>query len=291
MKNKNALPILYLSLIALAMGSLLFTTISSVRAELSVQSKEYQANMGTNYIGVSLQENVIQGEEKDKEWNTISYRNYDPDNDTWDPAKNAPKEQIFTNLELSAGKYHFDQFRVLNSGTVDEYVRVIVYKYWVKEPENATMKAATEDKDPSLDLNMIILDYNTNGSWIKDTTYSTKEKEIWYYTLPLPAAKEETEDSPAVEAGFTDALINGVKLSDDIKSKYTKTEETVVEKETVSGETITFTTITYDYEYNGKSFKVALEVDAVQSRHANNAIKSAWGRDVDAENGSLSLID
>ena len=42
--------------------------------------------------------------------------------------------------------------------------------------------------------------------------------------------------------------------------------------------------------YDGYSFQVEAEVDAVQTHNAQDAIKSAWGVDVDvAANGDISL--
>ena len=39
-------------------------------------------------------------------------------------------------------------------------------------------------------------------------------------------------------------------------------------------------TITYSYKYDGYTFHVDAEVDAVQTHNAKDAIKSAWGVDV-----------
>ena len=40
------------------------------------------------------------------------------------------------------------------------------------------------------------------------------------------------------------------------------------------------TTYTYEYEYDGYSFQVSAEVDAVQTHNAADAVKSAWGVDI-----------
>lgn len=50
---------------------------------------------------------------------------------------------------------------------------------------------------------------------------------------------------------------------------------------------MTFIKTTYDYD--GKQFRVEVEVDAVQDHNAEEAILSAWGRNVTVENGKLSL--
>ena len=51
-----------------------------------------------------------------------------------------------------------------------------------------------------------------------------------------------------------------------------------------------YKTITTVYDYDGYSFQIEAEVDAVQTHNAVDAIKSAWGVDVDvAANGNISL--
>ena len=50
------------------------------------------------------------------------------------------------------------------------------------------------------------------------------------------------------------------------------------------------TTITTTYEYDGASFVLEATVDAVQTHNAKDAIKSAWGVDVNiSDDGALSL--
>ena len=44
------------------------------------------------------------------------------------------------------------------------------------------------------------------------------------------------------------------------------------------------------YKYNGYSFNLEVSVDAVQTHNAVDAVKSAWGKDVEiAGDGTLSL--
>lgn len=265
MKNMKKSPIIYLVLLFVALTSLAVTTVSAVRATPTETTDDYVANMESSNIGVTLQE----GDAEKDSWTDVAYRNYDSGN--WDPAKGKMGLPIFEGLDLTAGTLYEDDFRVLNSGTIDEYVRVVVYKYWMNETEDGL------EKDPSLDASLIQLSYDGSSSWVKDTKYSTDEKEIWYYTKPL--AKDEV----------TDVLINGLKLDGDIKNHYTE-DEIVSTVEDETGKTI-YTTITYDYEYNGKTFKIMLEVDGVQFKHGVDAIKSAWGRSGITVNsdGSLSI--
>jgi hypothetical protein len=50
-----------------------------------------------------------------------------------------------------------------------------------------------------------------------------------------------------------------------------------------------YTTITTVYDYDGYRFNVEAKVDAVQEHNAEDAIWSAWGRQVSVTDGSLSL--
>ena len=53
---------------------------------------------------------------------------------------------------------------------------------------------------------------------------------------------------------------------------------------------VLFKTITTSYDYDGYSFHVEAEVDAVQTHNAKDAIKSAWGVDVVIDSdGTLRL--
>ncbi len=275
MKNMKKSPVLYLILLFVALASLAITTVSAVRATPLDESEEYTARMISSNIGVTLQE----GDADKDSWKNVAWRNYDTDH--WDPEKGVMGLPIFEGLDLTSGTLYEDDFRVLNSGTIDEYVRVIVYKHWLSEKDGELVK------DTDLDASLIQLSYAGSSNWVKDTKYSTSEKEIWYYTKPLAAAKKATADTPASEAEVTDVLINGIKLDGEIKNKYTK-DEIVTQTEDETG-TTTYTTITYDYEYNGKTFKIMLEVDGVQIKHAEDAILSAWGRKGITVNGDGSL--
>lgn len=51
-----------------------------------------------------------------------------------------------------------------------------------------------------------------------------------------------------------------------------------------------YKTITTTYAYDGYNFQLEAEADAVQTHNAQDAIKSAWGVDVDVDgNGNISL--
>ena len=62
--------------------------------------------------------------------------------------------------------------------------------------------------------------------------------------------------------------------------------------EAVSKEIIQYSngsTVWYEYKYNGYSFVVEAEVQAIQTHNAVDAIKSAWGVDATITDGKLTV--
>ena len=109
----------------------------------------------------------------------------------------------------------------------------------------------------------------TDNGWVIDEAASTTERTVLYYTDILKAG----ESTPAM----TDTL----RIDPAVGTKVLKT---------VTTEENGYQTITYVYEYDGYTFTIDAEVDAVQTHNAQDAIKSAWGVDVNVEeDGSLRL--
>lgn len=149
--------------------------------------------------------------------------------------------------------------KVTNSGSIDSYVRVILKKSW-------TNKEGV--KDTTLSPDLIDLNLKEESGWVIDKNASTKERTILYYTGILPAGKS----TPALSDTLT---IDG--------SIATKVKQDVTEKDG-------YKTITTTYAYDGYNFQLEAEADAVQTHNAQDAIKSAWGVDVDVDgNGNISL--
>ena len=87
--------------------------------------------------------------------------------------------------------------------------------------------------------------------------------------------------SSKIPAGkSTPALSDTLKIDGSIA---TKVKQDVTEKDG-------YKTITTTYAYDGYNFQLEAEADAVQTHNAQDAIKSAWGVDVDVDgNGNISL--
>ena len=139
---------------------------------------------------------------------------------------------------------------------------VIITKSWQDEKGN---------KNTNLSPDLIELNFLTDNGWeiAKDQSYQSeqsdqyKERTVLYYTKALKAGKP------------TPALSDTLRINPSIASDVTKVPK---------GKTITYT-----YKYNGYTFHIDAEVDAVQTHNAKDAIKSAWGVDVNVSDDETTL--
>lgn len=246
-RKKKTAPVL---LLCASVVLLLLSTVGSTRAALTYYSENYAMEVTVSSIGVTLQENG----------NPVSYRNYLKDD--WSDSGSG---ELLTNLvpegeTLLPGKRYAESLSVLNSGAIDTYVRVTLYRSWQDSQGNKLTELSPE---------LIEFDLTENSGWIVDEKASTPERMVLYYTRVLPSQAS------------TPALSRGVGVSNDI---YREVEEITV-RETQEGKT--FQT---KYRYGGCWMSVKAEVDAVQTHNAAEAIKSAWGVDADvAADGTLHL--
>ena len=234
---------------------LLASTVRSTHAALTYYSENYMAEVTVSNIGVKLLEN-------EKE---VSRRNY-LENDRWDEVTGTlMKEMLDEDESLVLGKTYEEVLVVENSGEIDTYVRVILTKSW---------QDANDVKNPDLSPDLIGLNILTGeNGWFVDEDASTAERTVLYYKNVLPVD------------GKTPAFTDSVRIDPAIGTKVIKNEEVTTG---TAGEPLK--TVTYVHEYDGYTFCIEAEVDAVQTHNAADAIKSAWGVDVSvAEDGSLAL--
>lgn len=243
-----------LILAAIACVLLASSAVGSTRAALTYFSENYTMQMEIYDIGVTLVETSAQGS-KD-----ISSRDYTGSNDAWKQTQGALLGDMLkeTDDKLQIGREYKEALSVRNSGTIEEYVRVRVFKSWTDE---------NGKKSTSLAPSMIELNLTQNG-WIVDKSASTEERTVLYWPRILKVGES------------TAALSDTIKINPAVTKKVTKNE-------TANGG---LSTITTDYNYDGMKFNLEVEVDAVQTHNAKEAIKSAWGVDVNiASDGTLSL--
>ncbi|MCI9616102.1 MAG: hypothetical protein HFG93_13275 [Dorea sp.] len=255
---------------ALAVVLLLLSSIGGTRAALTYFSETYASRVQMSNIGVTLMEKG----HHDKKAEPVSMRDYsDSSNGTWSESTGALLEGMLAEEEeLVVGKKYNEELSVKNTGDIDQYVRVSIYKYWI-DADAKTEKGEKPPKMRGLDPGLIDLHLvNTNaeggnGVWLVDESASTRERTVLYYSKVL---KTEQVTEP-----FTDTL----KINEMIASK-------VTQEVSKNGN---YTTIKTVYDYDGVKFCVEAKVDAVQDHNAEDAIWSAWGRRVTVENEILSL--
>jgi hypothetical protein len=181
-----------------------------------------------------------------------------------DSAKEIGKDdKLLTNLvkegeSFQIGKTYEEVISAANNGGYDEYVRMIITKSWKDVDQDGNAK-----KDTTLTPDLIELELS--DSWIEDVSASTDEQAVYYYTKPLAP-------------GEAVSLVKSLRVAEDVTS-------------VVSG-TGTTGTITTTYDYDGKSFSIDAEVDAVQTHSAVDAIYGAWGVAVSIDSdGTLALAE
>lgn len=256
-RMKVASPIVTVVLFVAAVGLLLGSSIGGTRAALTYYSETYTSRIQMYDIGITLVEN-------DKE---ISWRNYSSAGDgTWDEGPgDLLKEMLAEGEALALGKKYQENLKVRNTGSINEYVRVNIYKYWL-DADGEKLRDLSPDL---IRLNLV----NLGTDWIEDEGARTTERTVLYYNKLLYAEGEGVSETPL----FADSLI----IDDSIAKKVSQETET-------NGN---YTTITTTYDYDGVSFRIEVEVDAVQEHNAEDAIWSAWGKRVTVNDGILSLVE
>lgn len=185
----------------------------------------------------------------------VSSRDYVSNNE-W---KGTSEGELLTDLlgkddTFTPGKKYNEAISVKNSGTIDTFVRVIITKSW-QDKEGK--------KNTTLSPDLIELNFLTDNGWQIAKDQSTTERTVLYYTKAVA-----TGDS-------TPALSDTIRINPSIAKDVTKH---------VDGYTITYT-----YKYNGYTFHVDAEVDAVQTHNAKDAITSAWGVDVNVSDDETTM--
>lgn len=255
-------PVTTVASFVLAAGLLLFSSIGGAQAALTAFSENYVSEFGMNEIGVALVENE---------------RIIAPDGALLANMLTNPSDQTVQD-PLVLGKHYREELKVQNTGTIDQYVKVSVYKYW---------KDASGAKSQELSPGMIGLllqgaDIATQegkaalaaNGWLADEGASTEERMALYYNKPLASGEEGNGEMSAL---FADTVV----VSGQVAQKVSETR-------TVNAQGLTV--ITTQYAYNGYDFCLEVKVDAVQDHNAEDAILSAWGRKVSVDgNGILSL--
>ena len=166
------------------------------------------------------------------------------------------RKMLIGDEKFEIGKKYNEQFSVYNSGKIDTYVRIIITKKWLDNNNNAVTDLSPE---------LIELDILENNGWFAYENASTPEQSVVYYKNILPAG----ESTPNVT--------QYLRINSSVYNNYNVVNN--------NGNIIV------ENKYNGYSFYLDVEVDAVQTHNAVDAIKSAWGVNVNINSdGTLELL-
>lgn len=215
-------PFVTVALFALALVLLGGSTVGGARAALTVESNYYNSDVQTLNIDAVLVENG---------------------------ADVAPDGKLLQNLvpkdeKFQFGKRYAEELAVRNTGDIDEYVRVSVYRYWLDEQGK---------KYPDMNSEWINLGYAEGNGWTVDTsvtgTYNKERIDFYYQSVLAPGQTSKP-------------FLDNIYINKAAARKVTQTGDKV---------------ITTTYVYNNKSFCLEVHIDGVQTHNADKARTSAWG--------------
>ena len=228
--SKRTLPLLAAAVLALGGG-----TVGTMAAP-NVTSQDYDASIQTNSIDVSLTENdTVLGD-------------------------NGELFASFKDGTFVPGKTYEESIGVENTGAADEYVRVIVRRYWTKGEKKTEL---TQQLEPEW------IELTPASGWTEVKSDSNDEYSIYYLADPLGVG-ESKELFSAIRIG-EEVLTEGKKIMIGTTEYASDAEAKAAAKD---GDIIKYT-----YTYDGCTYNVEAEAQSVQTHHAADAIKSVWGVD------------
>ena len=248
---------------------------AGTRAALGFFSNELTAGFELDHMQVHLLENgddVCLGKNADPKetdkyrGNLVGYLGYTNDSHYSDDAAYT----LGTPGKVEPGKKYREELQAQNSSDYDEYVRIIVHKYWVDKNGN---------KSPVMDPALIKLTYDgspyNSGAWAVNRKEHTAESDTYYLTSKLGP----NEKSALL---FNELMIDGTVAN--------KAHMTTYPSYTTDVDGNTVTVITYSYDYDNFTFYIEADVQAIQTHNAPDALKSMWGvNNVSAGNGTLTV--
>ena len=216
-----------------AVGLILMGGINTVRAAPAIVSEYFGAQVELTDIETALLEN---GEIAEGDDDLLVTKRFLEPNELHERDENG----LVDNFKI--GKTYDEKLAVRNVGTIDQYVRVTVRKYW----------ETTDGKRVDLDPKLIDIHFVTDDGWTIDEDASTPERTVLYYDSILGSAENSETGNPTDSSLFADKIT----ISSDVFNYMT-------------GE---------DYDYENVTFRIEAQVDAVQTHSDEEAMRSAWGR-------------
>lgn len=172
----------------------------------------------------------------------------------------------FKDKPITPGKKNAETIAAHNNSSVNQFVRIVVRKYW-KDADGKKVTDLKEEGGKYPELDMIRLDF-AGGGWQKNDAETTPEREVYYYGSAVAPGRS------------TPDLVTGLTLDGSITQAVDK------KTETVDAGTVT----TYTYKYDGWQLCIEAQAQSVQTHNATDAIKSIWGvQNVSASETSLTV--
>ena len=279
------------TLVLLAVTAVLFCGggFSVTRAALTYFSNDYTAGFELDHLQVHLIENGVDvchdnnksiytvhrtddkvAQEKKAKYrgNLVEYLGYKNEDAHYG---DAAAYTLGEPGRVDPGRTYKEELSARNGNNVDEYVRIIVRKYWVDSQNK---------KSTVMDPALIKLTYNgkayNSGAWAVNSKEHTVESDTYYLKKKLGA-------------GATSALLfNELTIDGAVADLGNKTTTTTTETRGPDDQEVTV--ITYSYDYDDFTFYIEADVQAIQTHNASDALKSLWGvSNVDAGNGKVTV--
>ena len=279
------------TLALLAVTALLFSvgSFAVTRAALTYYSNDYTAGFELNHLQVHLVENgvdvchdnnksiytvhrtddkVAQNKKPKYRGNLVEYLGYKNEDAHYG---DAAAYTLGEPGKVEPGRTYKEELSARNGNNVDEYVRVIVRKYWV-DSENK--------KSTVMDPALIKLTYNgkayNSGAWAVNSKEHTTESDTYYLKKILDAGDTS-------ELLFNELTIDGAVA--DLGN-----ETTTTTKKSQGPDKQEVTVITYSYDYDDFTFYIEADVQAIQTHNSSDALKSLWGvSNVSAGKGKVTV--
>ena len=233
--KKNRISNKTIALIAAAMVLLAGGTYTGTRAVLNIFSPEHFLEFETDSQAVQIQENG-----------------------------NAATALLGgLNGKIVPGKAYDEQIRAKNNTSdADQFVRIVVRKYWKDAAGNKA-----KDVDQKV-LDKIQLTFANPSLWQKNNDETTAEREVYYYRNIVPAG------------GVTEPLTSTLTVDSSVALEYTVAEPDANK------------VIRYSYDYDGYQVCIEAEAQSIQTHNARAAIRSIWGvTNVTASGSTLTVAN
>ena len=249
-------PITTIVLFVLAAALLIGGGIGAAQAAPRIQSNDYRAEVVLSNIKTAITENgtIVEGDDTLLKSGFAKYANNSAKGLVW--VEDLPTHANDHIEGFKIGTTYDESLAVRNVGTIDQYIRVTVNKYWVLTGTDGKPLADAQGKQVTLDPSLIDLHFIDGssgdkgaGRWTIDEAASTPERTVLYYSEPIAPGADTNP--------FTDKLT----VKSDVISQVAKQADGSL-----------------SFDYNGVQFRIKASVDAVQTHNPDPAMTSAWGR-------------